>query len=106
MRRLPLTVAPLARLDLAAIRKWLLVEAGPRAAHKMVAAIGTRISGLREWPLAGVAQPDLGERVRFVPVSPYVIYYELTDGRLHVLRILHGARDRGALMATAKQDDG
>jgi toxin ParE1/3/4 len=41
----------------------------------------------------GPERPELGPGIRSISLSPYVIYYEVTDEAVIILRVLHGARD-------------
>jgi len=45
-------------------------------------------------PLMGRARPELGSQVRSWPsATPYLLFYEVDDVELTVLRVLHHARD-------------
>ena len=45
-------------------------------------------------PLMGRARPELGSTVRSWPsATPYVLFYEVDETELTVLRVLHHARD-------------
>jgi len=39
----------------------------------------------------------LGTGLRVTFLSPYAIYYRVTDRELFIVRVLHGARDAAAL---------
>lgn len=91
-------VSPEAEKDLDEMEAWLLENWGPLAAANVIEAVLNRISALADMPLAGTLKPEFGEAVRFVTAGRYVIYYETASGGLTILRILHGARNRDAMM--------
>lgn len=90
-----------ARSDLADIRSYLRREASPAIARRMMARLRGAIAAARAMPQAGAPRPEFGEHCRFVIERPYVIYYACADEVMTVLRILHAARDRAAIMAGA-----
>ncbi|MHB8286769.1 MAG: type II toxin-antitoxin system RelE/ParE family toxin [Caulobacteraceae bacterium] len=45
-----------------------------------------------------MAETKLGARTRFTPCGSYVIYYDADPERVTVLRVLHAARDRDAIL--------
>lgn len=94
-------VSPEAERDLDETEAWLTDNWGPLAAANI--AVLDRIAKLPDMPLAGALRPEFGEDVRFVTAGRYVIYYEARAGDLVVLRILHGARDREALMRRSSE---
>ncbi len=51
------------------------------------------------FPHLGRARPDLGENTFTLPVRPWVIIYDLTEGDVEVLRIVDGRRDLSALFS-------
>ena len=44
-------------------------------------------------PLAGRDRPELGDKVRSLPVVPYIVFYRIERRHVRVLRVLHGQRD-------------
>lgn len=87
-----------AERDLDEMDAWLTENWGPLAAANVIEAVLLRIAALADLPLAGAPRPELGKAVRFVTARRYVIYYEARADELTVLRILHAARDRDALL--------
>ncbi|HRO04790.1 MAG TPA: type II toxin-antitoxin system RelE/ParE family toxin [Terricaulis sp.] len=87
-----------AERDLDEMELWLTENWGPAAAAGIIEAVLVRIADLAEMPFAGAPRPELGEAVRFVTVRRYVIYYEASAEALTILRILHAARDRDAIL--------
>lgn len=100
----PPIVSPEAERDLDEMETWLTENWGPLAAANAVEAVLERISSLADMPLVGVPRPEFGEDARFVTASRYVIYYEASDDRLVILRILHAARNRDAIMRKKSSD--
>lgn len=46
----------------------------------------------------GRARPELHEGLRSFPVGNYVLFYRPESGGIELTRVLHGARDIGALL--------
>jgi len=40
----------------------------------------------------GEAQPQFGERTRRIIVGNYLVFYDVLDDAVHVLRVYHAAR--------------
>ena len=87
-----------AQTDLRMISLYLAREAGPRVAAKQLRRLRDRAVRLRDMPRTGPSYDDHGDAVRFVPCGPYVIYYQVTTAEVIVLRVLHAAQDRDAIM--------
>ncbi len=94
-----LRYSPEARADLQSAKDYLYQEAGPRVAARYIRSLRDRLDRLREMPKTGVAIPEYGATVRFAPCRRHLIYYELENRTIVVLRILHSARDRDAIMS-------
>jgi toxin ParE1/3/4 len=63
------------------------------AAEKLLRVLDAKLSLLSEMPGAGAARPDLGKDVRSLPVGNYLIIYRKIEGGVHLLRVIHGARN-------------
>lgn len=96
-------VSPEAEADLDEMEAWLTENWGPKAAANIVEAVLERIVALADMPYAGALRPEFGAAVRFVISGRYLIYYEATDTELLVLRILHAARNRDAIMSNNQE---
>lgn len=97
MRRYALTTS--AERDLDQIKHYLINKGGARIARKVITEIRTAIRLLSAEPEIGHTRSDLTERpVKFWPVYSYLIVYDPNSKPLHVLRILHGARDATILL--------
>lgn len=63
--------------------------------HKLIAGV----ERIAHRPMLGHSRPDIGHpNVRFWTVRPFLIVYQTGVVPLRILRILHGARDVGALL--------
>lgn len=69
----------------------------PDAATRMVARIAHVTDRLINFPLSARPRPDVGEGVRSLPVGSYTVYYRVEGERVLILRVIHAARDVGAL---------
>jgi toxin ParE1/3/4 len=86
--------------DIADIHLFIAVE-NPAAAERFLAALRLSFRTLAQWPEVGPRyQTNRAglSGMRFWPVrrfANYLIFYRVTAGprRLHIIRILHGARD-------------
>ena len=73
---------------------WLFIAAdNPDAADRLVDRIGGVFQLLQENPQAGRQRPELGRGVRSFAVGNYVVLYLALQDAVHVVRVLHGARD-------------
>jgi toxin ParE1/3/4 len=86
--------SPEAVADLENIEEYHSDKAGTDTATSLVKRIRDTLEKvIRRNPRAGRARPDLGEGVRTFPVLPYVVFYQIENGRMYIIRILHGRRD-------------
>jgi toxin ParE1/3/4 len=88
-----LVFAERAQADL--LEAWLYIaEDNPAAADKVLDTLEQEAKLLLLQPLMGRARPELGSAVRSWPsATPYVLFYEVDESELTVLRVLHHARD-------------
>ena len=77
------------------LEAWLYIaENNPAAADKVLDTLEKEAKLLLVQPLMGRARPELGSAVRSWPsATPYVVFYEVDESELTVLRVLHHARD-------------
>jgi addiction module RelE/StbE family toxin len=77
------------------LEAWLYIaEDNPAAADKVLGTLEQEAKLLLLQPLMGRARPELGSAVRSWPsATPYVLFYEVDESELTVLRVLHHARD-------------
>lgn len=87
------------RLDLLQIWIYLAEHASIDVADKVLADIEAGILRVARSPGHGHRRPDLTERdVRFYRVHSYLIVYRPDKKPIHVLRVLHAARDVKSLL--------
>jgi len=82
-----------AKADL--LEAWLYIaEDNLAAADRVLDTLEQESKVLLMQPLMGRARPELGSQVRSWPsATPYLLFYEVDDVELTVLRVLHHARD-------------
>lgn len=73
------------------------MEASEATATRFLHAIALKFEGLRHFPLSAPARDDLAPGLRSAVHRNYVIFYLADDVTLTVIRVLHGARDLGAI---------
>ncbi len=97
MRRFSLTRK--ARSDLFEIWEYLADNAGLDRADQVVLGIQNAFTAIAEMPGIGHARGDLAdESLRVRTVYSYLIIYRPDCTPIEVVRILHGARDVGAVI--------
>jgi toxin ParE1/3/4 len=81
--------------DIREIYLWLAQESGSAMhAEKFIDRIFSRIDDLENFPLIGVARPDLGDGLRhLVFESKALIIYRVVGQDVHVTNILYRGRD-------------
>jgi plasmid stabilization system protein ParE len=55
-------------------------------------------------PSAGAPRPEFGEGVRLYVSGSYAIYVQVAVDRVDVMRVLHAAQDRDAIMSGATEE--
>jgi len=92
--RRPVTYSATAGRDLVGIIDFIAQNAGSRVAARWRRNFVDRINALSDQPYLGATDQDLGAGRRRLVLAPYLIVYEMahSDG-VHILRIIHGARD-------------
>jgi toxin ParE1/3/4 len=94
--------SPEAEQDLFDIWHYLRSEASARTAEKYLRSIHRACERVRLRPLSGRARDEVMPELRSVLVSPYVVFYRVTELSVDIVRVLHGRRDLDAIFA----DDG
>lgn len=93
-----LEFSPLAIADLESIGDFI-AEDNPEAARRFVGNLRERCGRILNAPLGGTMRAELGEGLRSVPFGRYVIFYDVDAETVTVQRVLHSARDIGAIFA-------
>ena len=74
-----------------------LDERSPAAADRLATGIDDACQRLATQPGVGRMRDDLSPGLRTVVVEKYLIFFRVTDDEVIVVRILHAARDQGAI---------
>jgi len=85
--------------DLDEIWDYLTREASPSIAEKQIRDVYRVVANLADWPRIGRERNDLRIGLRSVTSPPYIIFYRLRDSRAEIVRVLHGRRDIGRILA-------
>ena len=70
-----------------------IAQDSPRAADKMLAAIGRKCKMLAHLPRLGRRRDELAPGLRSFSVGSYVVFYRTMHDGVEIIRVLHGARD-------------
>jgi toxin ParE1/3/4 len=89
-----LRISKIARRDLDAIFEYWARRASPDIASQLIYTITDRCALIAESPQMGRSCDDIAKGVLVFPAGKYMIYYRKVRGILHILQILHGARDQ------------
>jgi toxin ParE1/3/4 len=85
---------PAARDDLREISRYIARESGSReVALRFIDAITSHCESIAMHPQLGERCDELGADVRRLTFSSYVLFFQRTKDGIHLLRVLHGARD-------------
>jgi toxin ParE1/3/4 len=57
------------------------------------------VANLADWPRIGCERNDIRIGLRSIASPPHVIFYRLREGRAEIVRVLHGHRDIGRILA-------
>lgn len=63
------------------------------AADRYVTLIHAHCQQLAESPRIGMLRPELAPELRSSPFKSHVVFYELQDDGIEIIRVLHGAMD-------------
>lgn len=97
----PIFKRPRAEADLVDIWNFI-AEDSEAQADVFIDELDEKLRSLAENPHIGRVRNELAENLRSFPVGPFVIFYlPLVDG-IEVVRVLHGARDIGAIFRSYK----
>lgn len=91
---------PRAAADIAEVWDYI-AEDSPMQADAWVDRLDARLHVLVTQPLMGRARQELMPGLRSLPFGRYVIFYQLLNDGIDVVRVLHSARDIDAVF-----DDG
>lgn len=88
-----LSYARTAQTDL--LESWLAVaEKNLDSADQILDTIDHEASLLLDNPSMGRLRPELGDNIRsWVTKTPYILFYQVCDNDIVIVRVLHHARD-------------
>lgn len=90
------TRRPLAAADILDIWDYI-AEGGIDQADRWVDKLDEKLELIATQPLMGRARDELAAKVRSFPFGRYVVFYVPVDDGIDVVRVLHSARDVGAV---------
>jgi toxin ParE1/3/4 len=73
------------------------------AANHLVDALAERFSLISQAPKIGRNRNNLRPGLRSHAVDNYVIYYQISDYRVEILHVIHGARDPQRVFGSTKR---
>ena len=87
-----LELSPLAESDLEAIGDYIAADS-PGNALQFIRKLQEQCKRVAKSPMAYVARPELGERLRSCAYGRYVIFFQPGEDLVRIERILHSALD-------------
>ena len=93
-----LKVTDTAQDDLLEIWSFIAKE-NLAAADTLLAAFAEQFDRLLRFPEIGRDRSELKIHLRGVSVKDYIIFYQLTNRYIEIVRVLHGARDIRRILA-------
>jgi toxin ParE1/3/4 len=85
-----------ARADLVEIWDYIADDSETQA-DLFIDTVDRKLRLLAAKPHLGRSRPELAENMRSFPLGRYVIFYVVMPDGIQVVRVLHGARDLGAI---------
>lgn len=96
---LGLLLRPLARKDLFEIWFYIAEEKlNPSAADKVIRRIYQEFTVLQKSPKVGLILKEVKPETRRVILKNYIIFYQVTDTHIDIIRCIHGARNWAKLI--------
>lgn len=71
---------------------------GLEVADSILDTLEEKFPLLGEFPAAGRPCNEIGPGILRVPAGKYLIYYRKKKGTIHILHVLHGARDQASAL--------
>ncbi len=88
-----LVIAPAARNDLKDIYQYGLRQWGQARSKSYLSTIKDQFRLLTQQPLIGTERPELLPNIRSLPMESHTLFYRVTNGRVEIVRVLHGRQD-------------
>jgi toxin ParE1/3/4 len=92
----PVVYTPQAERDYDEIIEYLDAHSPP-AANRFAAGVADKCRLLARFPRLGRVRDELHPGIRSVLVAKYLLFYRFTDASVEIVRIIHGARNLGAV---------
>ena len=92
-------VSKAAERELDRIFVYWAQRAGVDVADKLIDSIEERFAALGNHPSAGRKCDEFAPGVYCFPAGKYLIYYRRQRGLIHILHVVHGARDQARAFA-------
>ena len=89
---------PAARDDLLDLYLYIAERGAPEAALRYAGEIEAFADAIGHFPRSGRARDDIRPGLRMKPFRSVLVAYEIREDAVHVLRILHAARDYARLL--------
>jgi toxin ParE1/3/4 len=90
-------LAPSARADVHGIWDYI-ARHSPTRADQFSDFLYEKFRALAEQPDMGAVWERAGQGLRYFPVKSYVIFYQVIDGGVEIVRVTRGDRDLDALL--------
>jgi toxin ParE1/3/4 len=91
-----LSIAREASLDLEQIVDYFL-ERNIEAGERFVENFNRKCRTIAQFPLIGRSYSEIGSTIRGVPLSGYIILYDVTDEYVAIVRVVSGYQDLDAI---------
>lgn len=89
---IPVTISPAAKADLMDIADYIAVSR-PQTALEFTNKLEARCRAIGNLPKGYRMRPELGDDIRSVVSSSYLIFYRALEKEVRIERILHGSRN-------------
>jgi toxin ParE1/3/4 len=86
-------LSPDAQDDLSDIYRWTAKNFGLDSADAYTDEIGKAVKNISNHPHIGKDRAEMRKGYSSFPVRQHVLWYRQLEGRIEVIRILHGAMD-------------
>ena len=93
----PVRISADAENDLDAIWLYIANDSPVNADQFLDRLVTTLTTTLSIAPLAGRTRDEFGVGLRSFPIESYIAFYRVNKGAVEIVRIIHGARDLGAI---------
>ena len=90
-------VAPAAERDLREISAHLREIAGDDIAERFIGVLTDRLFEIADHGLSGTPRDWISPGLRMTVFRDRCIYFRVLDAEVHILRVIHGRRDRDSM---------